>query len=318
MADKSREPTVLPAWKQAIQRAKNKFDGHQSGLSYQAEALFAYQACTNSKFLMETADKNPESMTLALVNVAAMGLTLNPSQKLAYLIPRKGKIILDISYRGLLQLATMSGSIVSAKPIIVRANDEFAFNGPFQYPVHQFDPFASRESRGEIIGVYCVARLHDGSVQVDTMNMERVHEIRARSEAFNRKNGDPPSGPWVTDEEEMILKTIIKVASKTWPMIDTRLSEAIHMLDSNGEGIDTAVTSECHRVPEEQGDPDKASPEARNQVKKLVERARASGSWAAAEDWAMNRFHGHDFAYAKAELDRAKTETNTTTQRAAS
>jgi recombination protein RecT len=37
--------------------------------------------------------------------VAAIGITLNPASKLAYLVPRDGMVCLDISYMGLLHRA---------------------------------------------------------------------------------------------------------------------------------------------------------------------------------------------------------------------
>ncbi|EOK6706430.1 recombinase RecT, partial [Escherichia coli] len=62
-------------------------------------------------FLAKTAQANLPSARNAIINVAAIGITLNPSSKLAYLVPRGGAVCLDISYMGLLHLAQVTGAI---------------------------------------------------------------------------------------------------------------------------------------------------------------------------------------------------------------
>ncbi len=236
MAAQQQKGGAVVPWQAAIAEAERKFSeiakSEGNLVSYQKEAMFALQLVGKSELLQRCA---PESIRNAVINIASVGLSLNPATKHAYLVPRDGQAVLDISYMGLLHIATGSGSIITGKAVIVRANDLFEFFGPFETPLHKFNPFESREARGEIIGVYCVAKIHDGSVQVDTMSMERVHEIRERSKAYNRKGDKAPSGPWVTDPEEMILKTIIKNASKTWPKND-RISTAAHVLNEH-EGL---------------------------------------------------------------------------------
>ncbi|STS93447.1 RecT protein [Klebsiella grimontii] len=56
-------------------------------------------------------------------------MSLNPAQKLAYLVPRKGAICLDISYMGLMHIAQQSGAIKWCQSAIVRKNDQFHREG---------------------------------------------------------------------------------------------------------------------------------------------------------------------------------------------
>ena len=56
-------------------------------------------------FLARTAMNNQSSLINAVVNVAAIGISLNPAEKEAYLVPRNGAVCLDISMLGLMRLA---------------------------------------------------------------------------------------------------------------------------------------------------------------------------------------------------------------------
>jgi recombination protein RecT len=101
--------------------------------------------------------------------------------------------------------------------------------------MHKYNAFGNR---GELVGAYCVVRTSTGAYLTEEMDVKQLHEVRARSEAFSGgKQNKPPSGPWVTDYEEMCRKTVVKRASKYWPNVD-RLHEATQYLNTDGgEGI---------------------------------------------------------------------------------
>ena len=61
-------------------------------VTFAAESQFAVQALQGNKFLYDTAYKNSESLRNAIINVAAIGISLNPANKHAYLVPRDGKV----------------------------------------------------------------------------------------------------------------------------------------------------------------------------------------------------------------------------------
>jgi recombination protein RecT len=171
----------------------------------------------------------------AVKNVAAIGISLNPAKKQAYLVPRDGRINLDISYMGLLDIAVASGSIMWGQAKLVHEQDTFELNGFDKPPIHQFKPFS--KDRGEIIGVYVVVKTHSGDFLTETMALDEVNAIRDRTSAWKAWLKDKKSCPWVTDPGEMIKKTVIKRAYKTWPKTD-RLDQAIHHLNTEGgEGL---------------------------------------------------------------------------------
>lgn len=203
--------------------------GHNS-VQWEAECNYAIQQIYKNDFAIKTAQRDPVSVQNAVRNVAAIGLTLNPAHKRAYLVPRDGKIQLEVSYMGLMHLAQDTGSIMWAQAKIVHENDTYENRGASAEPLHTYSPFGER---GNPVGAYCVVKTADGDYLTHEMPIADIYAIRDRSMAW--KKGQ--SGPWKTDEKEMIKKTVVKQASKYWPKVE-RMQEAIEMVNTSGEGID--------------------------------------------------------------------------------
>lgn len=199
-------------------------------INFEAESGFAIQALSTD-FVMKIALSNKQSVIDAVTNIAAIGISLNPAKKQAYLVPRGGKICLDISYMGLIDLAVATGAIKWAQAAVVYESDSFTLKGFDEPPEHSFSPFDA--NRGKSVGVYCVVKTHDGEYLTHSMPISEVYSIRDRSESFKRN-----SGPWKTDESEMIKKTCIKQAYKYWPKVNDRLQNAIQYLNTeSAEGL---------------------------------------------------------------------------------
>ena len=94
-------------------------------VSWEQECAFSIQHLSRSPKLMSLALNDPLNVQLSVLNVAAIGISLNPALQHAYLVPRGGKICLDISFRGLIKIATDSGSIKWAKTELVYEEDKF-------------------------------------------------------------------------------------------------------------------------------------------------------------------------------------------------
>lgn len=190
-------------------------------VNFKREASFAMQILKDNQYLMKVALENQDSLRMAIINVASIGLTLSPLRSLAYLVPRKGKVCLDISYRGFVQLGAECGAIQWAKAEIVFENDEYKYFGVGKEPLHKFEPFDTE--RGKMIGVFCLAKTHADQNLVEHMTIDEVYNIRNRSESWKAyKAGKASTTPWITDEREMIKKTVIRRASKMWPMVSTK------------------------------------------------------------------------------------------------
>jgi recombination protein RecT len=201
-------------------------------INFEREAGFAIQILSNNDYALTVAMNNRQSVIDAVTNISAIGISLNPAKKLAYLVPRDKKICLDISYMGLLDLAIASGSIMWGQAELVYSADDFRLNGFDKPPAHERNPFA--KDRGEVVGVYVVAKTHSGDYLTSTMTIDEVNDIRNRSSAWKAWIEKKRSCPWVTDPGEMAKKTVIKRAYKTWPKTD-RLDKAIHFLNTDGE-----------------------------------------------------------------------------------
>lgn len=205
-------------------------------IEFDREAGFAAQTLTANDYLAKIARANKDSFYAAITNVAAIGISLNPASKLAYLVPRKGAVCLDISYMGLMHIAQLCGAIQWGQAVIVREKDKFELRGVDKEPEHIYQPFST--DRGTIIGVYVVVKTDGGDYLTHPMTLSKVHEIRDRSEAWKAYQKDKSKTcPWVTDEEEMIKKTCVKQAAKYWPRRE-RLDNAVHHMNTDGgEGI---------------------------------------------------------------------------------
>lgn len=205
----------------------------KTSITFKTEMLYASTAMMNNEYLAGVAVKNPMSLRSAFQQVAACGLTLNPARVLAYLVPRDGQVLLDISYRGMIRMAVEDGAIKDCIVELVYSTDEFSYKGKRNSPEHVFNPFADKAKRGEFIGVYVEAMLPDGRLHVEAIPAEEIYAARAVSDLWKRKK----KGPWVDFFSAMAKKAAIKIARKYWPQGSGRLDNAIAYLNENGEGF---------------------------------------------------------------------------------
>jgi phage RecT family recombinase len=212
---------------------------NEYGLQWESECHFAKQLITKNDYVLETAKNNQASLAYAIQNVSAIGITLNPALAHAYLVPRGGAICLDISWKGLVKMATDAGAIEWAKAVLVYEGDTFEWNGPAEAPTHKADVFKAdridaKDPLKNLKGGYCLAKLTGGGYMVDTMTAAEILEVKNSSKA---KDG-PWKGSWAG---EMAKKTLVKRASKSWPQSAgrERLDRAIEILNEH-EGLEEA------------------------------------------------------------------------------
>ena len=91
----------MPTWKNSLIKAEQKFLSIEPEKA-KRELGFAAQIFEQNPSLQKC---DPVSIINAVVNVARTSITLNPVLKLAYLIPRKNKCVLEFSYVGLIKIS---------------------------------------------------------------------------------------------------------------------------------------------------------------------------------------------------------------------
>lgn len=110
---------------------------------------------------------------------------------------------------GILKTLRNSGELGSIDAQIVHQNDKFQYRpGMDLVPMHEPDWFGDR---GDIIGVYCVAKMKDGAAYVEVMSKAQVEKVREVSRSKS-------NGPWVKWWDEMARKTVIRRLAKRLPM----------------------------------------------------------------------------------------------------
>ncbi len=192
------------------------------------ELSFAKQIFDASPYIQEC---DPNSILSAIVNVANIGLTLNPAAKESYIVPRYNsksrtkEAHLMPSYIGLIKLIIQEGSVNSIQAQLVYANDEFKYQPTdSENPViHSANPFGDR---GELMGVYALAVLRDGTKQAEVMHIADVKAIRENSESYKNERTRQHS-PWVKHFEEMTRKTIVRRIFKYLPRGNNEVNEVI-------------------------------------------------------------------------------------------
>lgn len=180
-----------------------------------------------------------ESFAGAVLQVAQLGLEPGVLGQ-AYLIPfrntKRGVVECQLvpGYKGLLMLARRSGQIRSIDPVVVYAKDRFSIRkGTDPKIVHEpyrpkwsppppgatLDDLRARavteappDDAGPAVAYYAVAHLKDGGVQFETMWHAEVEAHRRR---YSRASEE---GPWVTNFNDMALKTVLRKLCKFLPL----------------------------------------------------------------------------------------------------
>lgn len=265
------------AFAKALRNGKRKFDAQNKGgaLRFENEARFALEAAGKNPRLLEC---DLDTVTNSVANLSAMQLSLNPAAQQAALIPRwnskKGCLDCTASpqYRGLMKLATDTGLVNNIRAEVVFECEEDTFDvdlGSNPYLNHKPKIFAGSAERvidlvdlekNKAIGCYCVAHLRNSDKpHITLMDLPEIISIARSSEAFNpRKPDDPPRGPWVTWPGEMVKKSVIRRATKQWPLSDDsghqRLLTAVE-IDNTAEANEQRAEVRSDQAEEEMGEP---------------------------------------------------------------
>lgn len=157
---------------------------------------------------------DPISVFGAIIQASQLGLEIGVMGQ-GYLVPFKNNKTNRLEaqfipgYKGLISLARRSGEVTSIETNIVYEKDTFDLVlGVDSNLTHK--PYLDGD-RGKPRLVYGVAKFKDGGYHLEWMTIAEVEKIRARSKASG-------SGPWVTDYDQMVRKTLIRRMANYLPM----------------------------------------------------------------------------------------------------
>lgn len=198
----------------------------------------------------------PVSVFGAIIQSSQLGLEIGVLGQ-AYLVPYRNnknntyEAQFIPGYKGLISLARRSGEVTSIETNIVYANDRFDLKLGLDTSVEHIPNLDG--DRGVPRLVYGVAKFRDGGYHFEWMSMGDVNKIRARSKASS-------SGPWVTDYEQMVRKTLIRRMSNYLPM-SIELQQAIQISDATDEGRRATMDGDFVVVQDDEQDQQSQVPE---------------------------------------------------------
>lgn len=147
---------------------------------------------------------------------------------------------------GIIKRLATAGINIDAQ--LVYENDEFEQTLGDDAAIRHKAPKLG-QPRGNIIGVYAIARLSNGMVMREVMDREQVEQVRAASKS---KDG----GPWTQWWGEMARKTVIRRLAKRLPILDPLVSETIQRDDDLYDFAETnAQETDSQPTPQQQAGP---------------------------------------------------------------
>lgn len=193
----------MNVWMQSLTNAYPKFEAINPEKA-KSELGFAMQIFQNNPSLQKC---EPQSILNAVVNVARTSITLNPVMRLAYLIPRKNKCVLEFSYMGLVAMLRDNGCIKTISAHIVYEDEQFEYDVAENRIYHKprWAKTEQEHNQREIIGCYSRATLPNGDVVYEFMPMWEIDKVKRMSEGSNSQYS-----AWQTWKDEMIKKSVIK------------------------------------------------------------------------------------------------------------
>lgn len=188
----------------------------------------------------------PASISGVLLASASTGLSLSPIKKEAYVIPRKVKIktpgqpdrwesraIFDPSYIGLMKAATDSGAVRNFESHDVYLGDYLEYDLIAGKPKVHRPYWTMGNQRGQLVGVYGWAVLHDGTIIPDHMGADELEKIQSKS--------DNKDGAIYQDwKGEMARKSLLKRICKHVPRTE-RMAGLLEAIDQDNQQFDLSA-----------------------------------------------------------------------------
>lgn len=168
------------------------------------------------RVVMTVAQQDPKlleadrrSLLGACMKCAADGLV--PDGREAALVLFNNRVQYMPMMMGLLKRSRNTGDVAGIVAQVVYENDEFVQTpDDFDKPIRHTPPRLG-QPRGKPIGAYALAKLKDGTIVSEVMDLAQIEKVRKVSRAGTR-------GPWVDWWDEMARKTVFRRLAKWLPM----------------------------------------------------------------------------------------------------
>ena len=158
------------------------------------------------------------SFLTSMMKAAQLDLDFSGATGQAYLVPFKQTCTLIVGYQGMIEVAYRSKNVEYIDAQLVYENDECIFNLGTDPKIEHIPNMDG--DRGKVKFGYAVVRLKGVAIpKIELMSDSEMLAIKARSRAKSE-------GPWVTDENEMKRKTVIRRVFKYIPKTSEILTAA--------------------------------------------------------------------------------------------
>lgn len=165
----------------------------------------------------ELLDCTPQSLLLAFLQAAEVGLEFGSAKREAYLVPRRNKNLQGVmeatflpSYIGLVTVARRSGEIVDVEARIVHERDEFEVDYGESKLTHR--PHRGAD-HGPVIAAWARATWKSGHQKFEVLWKDDIESIR-------KSSAQPNGFGWSEWYEEMAKKSAVRRLYKLLPKTD--------------------------------------------------------------------------------------------------
>jgi len=184
----------------------------------------------------------PTSLMGCCLKAAALGLPVDPSLGLAYIVPFGGLATLQLSYKSYIQLAIRSGQYKKINVVDVRVGeivtvDEFTEEYKFSRI-----PDDIKRQNAAIAGYFAFFELNNSFKKEIFWSLEKLlNHARKYSKGYNSS-----SSPWKTSQDAMCRKTMLRHLISKWGVMSVEMQGA-HKSDMgtteyNPETLEETVT----------------------------------------------------------------------------
>ena len=181
------------------------------------------------------------SLCKGIATSGQLGLDCSGTLGSGYLVPyfnsktQKTEAQFIPGYRGLVDLARRSGSILDIQAHVVYEDDEWLYRLGTDPVLNHVPNFDGKREDKNIVGAYAVAWLKDARPHPEFMSIGDIKAIMSRSNAKE-------SGPWVTDFAEMCKKTVVRRIVKLLPL-SVEVARQIAVAEEEEIDLEPARTS---------------------------------------------------------------------------